>query len=87
MKRVTLYTKPGCCLCDDAKAVIERVQSRGSGVPFELELRNILDRAAEFAEYQFAIPVIHVDGQEIARYRLTEEQLTAALAAGTISPP
>ena len=77
MKRVTLYTKPGCCLCDDAKAVIEHVRSRGA--IFDLELRNILDRAADFAEYQFAIPVILVDGREIARYRLTEEQLTAAL--------
>ena len=85
MKRVTLYTKPGCCLCDDAKAVIEHVRSRGA--IFDLELRNILDRAADFAEYQFAIPVILVDGQEIARYRLTEAQLTAALSAGTISGP
>jgi glutaredoxin len=76
MPRVTLYSKPGCHLCNDAKLVIDRVRAQ---VSFDFETRNILDRAAEFAEYQFAIPVIHVDGREIARYRLTEAQLIAAL--------
>jgi glutaredoxin len=76
MRTVTIYSKPGCHLCDEAKEVVQRLQRR---VPFELRTRNILENARDFANYQYAIPVIFVDDREIARYRLTEGQLLAAL--------
>ena len=76
---VTIFSKPGCHLCDDAKAVIERVRMRNN---FDLVVKDIRDDAKDFAEYQYAIPVILVDDREIARYRLTEEQLRRALKDG-----
>ena len=76
MSTVTLFTKPGCHLCDDVKAVIERVQVRK---PFVLEIRNILDNPEDQDRYRFDIPVVLVNGQEIARHRLSEVRLDWAL--------
>ena len=76
MTTVTLYTKPGCHLCEAVQQVIERVRRRE---PFELVVRNILDDPHDFEIYHCAIPVVLLDGIEIARYRLTAGELTSAL--------
>lgn len=73
---VTLYTKPGCHLCDAVHQVIEQVRSR---CPFEVVVRNILDEPKDFEQYQHAIPVVLLNGVEIARYRLTAAELSRAL--------
>ena len=75
---VTLYTKPGCHLCDAAAQVIERV---GRRVELRLEKRSILDDAEAFDRYQFEIPVIYLGGREIARHRITAAELEAAIAS------
>jgi hypothetical protein len=76
MTRVTLYTKPGCGLCDEVEDVIRSVRARR---PFELELRNILDDFDEYERYKDDIPVVLVNGREIARHHLGEAELEAAL--------
>jgi hypothetical protein len=76
MKLVTLYSKPECHLCDVMKQVIQTVALRRR---FRLEVRNILDDPADLQKFGLAIPVVCVDGQEIARYRLTAHDLEAAL--------
>jgi glutaredoxin len=73
---VTLYTKPGCHLCDAAAQVIEQV---GRRVELRLIKRNILDNAADFRRYQFEIPVIFVGDKEVARHRVTAAELEAAI--------
>lgn len=78
--RVTLYTKPGCHLCESVEQVIAAVARRH---PLELVVRNILDDPADFGRYQHEIPVICVNGREVARYRLDAAELIAAL--GTVS--
>ena len=75
---ITLYTKPECSLCDDARDVINEVRTR---IPFELEIRNILDDLETFEKYKHDIPVILLDGHEIARHRLTEDALEFALTS------
>ncbi len=55
--RVTLYGKPGCHLCDDARAVLER-----SGEPFTE--KDITEDDALHAAYLERIPVVTVDGEE-----------------------
>ncbi len=78
MKRVTLYTKPGCHLCNPVrKTILDARLVR----PFEFEERNILDDPADFERFREAIPVVTVDGAEIARYRLATSVLMAALGA------
>lgn len=78
MKLVTLYSKPGCHLCDEVAQVIAQVARRRR---FRLEKRNILSDPLDLEKYQDAIPVVTVDGEEIARYRLTAHDLEAALAS------
>jgi glutaredoxin len=77
MKQVTVYSKPECHLCDVVKQVVHEVARRRR---FRLEVRNILDDPADLEKYKDAIPVIFVDGVEIARYRLTGHELEAALS-------
>jgi hypothetical protein len=76
MPTVTLYTKPGCHLCEPVAATIAEVAKARA---FRAVTRNILDDPADFERYRYAIPVVTVDGVEIARYRLTPDQLLDAL--------
>ena len=78
MRTVTLFTKPGCHLCEAVEQLIERVGERHV---FTFVKRNILDDPADLRAYGERIPVVSVDGREIARYRLTERQLVSALQA------
>ncbi|HVT88296.1 MAG TPA: glutaredoxin family protein [Tepidisphaeraceae bacterium] len=78
MNRVVIYSKPDCHLCDVVKAVIERV---AKSHPLALEIRNILDDPADHERFKTLIPVVFVNGREIARYRLSEAQLTQALVS------
>jgi len=80
---VTLYTKPECGLCEAVHEVIKIVQRRR---PFELEIRNMLDSLDDYERYKHDIPVVLLDGQEIARHRMTEQALEAALAAAGRGP-
>lgn len=76
MHVVTVYKKPNCHLCEEVEQVIRHVARRRR---FKLEHKNIQDDPALEEKYAEAVPVIHVDGQEIARYRLTAYALEAAL--------
>jgi hypothetical protein len=76
MQVIRLYTKPGCHLCEAVEQVIARVRR---DVPFEFVKRNILDDPEDLKRYSDLIPVVTVDGREVARYRMTEAQLIAAL--------
>jgi glutaredoxin len=81
MHQVTLYTKPGCGLCEEVEEVIEHVRGR---IGFEMVVRNILDDLADYEKYKHDIPVVLLDGVEIARHRLTEGELEFALKRGRI---
>jgi rSAM/selenodomain-associated transferase 1 len=78
MTTVTLYTKPGCGLCEEAEEVIEAVRAE---LQFNLIKRNILDDLHDYNQFRHDIPVIFVDGCEIARHRVTLEQLGSAVTA------
>ena len=76
--RVTLYGKPGCHLCDDARAVVERV-CVDLGESFE-EI-SILDDPALLDRYAEEIPVTLVDGRQHDFWRVDEARLRDALGA------
>lgn len=74
--RVTLIGKPGCHLCDDARAVIAAVCT-DLGVTWEE--RSILDEPALAIRYREEIPVILVDGQMHDYWRVDPDRLRRAL--------
>ena len=80
MTTLTIYSKPGCHLCDDLKAVVDRVV-RTSAQPIVVEEIDITTDADLEARYGLEIPVLLVDGKKAAKYRITEAELTRALAA------
>jgi glutaredoxin len=74
---VTLYGRPGCHLCDDALAVLERVRANA---PFDLRTVNIEDDDALLRAYLERIPVVSLDGEEVYDYYVDEADLRARLA-------
>jgi hypothetical protein len=72
MRRLTLYSKPGCHLCDDMKQVIDAVAAR---VPLTLDIIDISTDPALMARYGLEIPVLLVDGRKAAKYRVTAAEL------------
>ncbi len=76
MHHLTLYSKPGCHLCDRAKEVIERCRAQ---IDFELEVIDISQDPDLFTRYQNDIPVVLLDGQEVARHFVRERKLLESL--------
>jgi glutaredoxin len=72
MRRLTLYSKPGCHLCDDMKQVIDAVAAR---VPLALDVVDISTDRELMARYGLEIPVLLVDGRKAAKYRVTAVEL------------
>jgi glutaredoxin len=70
MRTVTLYGRPGCHLCDDARAALERVRAT---VPFRLEEVDIEQDDNLMRRYLERIPVVAVDGEELAELFVDEE--------------
>jgi len=76
MKTVVLYGREGCCLCDDAREVLERVRSRR---PFVLLERDIDSDDALLRAYLERIPVVAIDGQEVFDLFIDEPELERRL--------
>jgi redox-sensing transcriptional repressor len=74
---VVLYGRHGCCLCDDAREVLERVRAE---LPFELRERDIEADESLLRAYLERIPVITVDGHELCELGLDEAVLRDSLA-------
>ena len=76
---VVLYTRPGCHLCDDALAVLERVRAE---LPFALEARDIERDDDLLRRYLERIPVVELDGEELFEFFIDEGELRRRL--GTV---
>jgi glutaredoxin len=74
--RITLLSRPGCHLCDDAREVIGRVAD-DLGVTWEE--RDITQSEADLREYWEKIPVTFVDGVPHDFWRVSEDRLRRAL--------
>ncbi len=75
---VTLVGKPGCHLCDDARAVVAEVLAGRDGVA--LVEKSIVDDAELHATYWDEIPVVLIDDVVHTIYRVDAERLRVALA-------
>ena len=76
MIAVTIYSRPGCHLCDDMKAVVRTVAKT---IPLSLEDIDISTDPALEAQYGLEIPVLMVNGKKAAKYRVGEEELRKLL--------
>ncbi len=83
MTRVTLYGLPGCHLCESVEQTVRTVQR---AKPFELEVRDIEQDPADYERYKKLIPVVCVNGVEVARYRLAPFTLMDALDRAERNP-
>ena len=75
--RLTLYSKPGCHLCDDMKAIVTRVIANDPAISFEDV--DISTDPALLAQYGLEIPVLTIDGKKKAKFRIGEEELRKLL--------
>ena len=68
---VIIYSRPGCHLCDEAKAAI---LSAGCSDLFVLEEINIDSNEALLSKYRYDIPVITIDGAETFIHRVSPRE-------------
>ena len=74
--RLTLYTRPGCHLCDDLKETLLQVRCRQA---FELTEVDISRDPLLERRYGHDIPVLLIDGIEAARHRIDEADLVGKM--------
>ena len=76
----TIYSRPGCHLCDEMKAVVERVA--GSTTPAAtIDVIDISSDPDLESRYGLEIPVLLVNGKKAAKYRVGEEELARIVDA------
>jgi Glutaredoxin-like domain (DUF836) len=82
MRSVVLYGRQGCCLCDEARIVLERVRSRTA---FDLREFDIETDPAVHRAYLERIPVVTIDGVEAFEFFIDEAELERQVISGAAS--
>jgi glutaredoxin len=68
VNRLLMYSRPGCHLCDEARAVLVRI-----GEPFdEIDIESDDELLKRYLE---RIPVIALDGEELYDFFVDEQDL------------
>jgi hypothetical protein len=83
---VELFTSADCRHCDEARAVLERMQA---SIPFTLSEIRIHAGDTWYDEYHELVPVVHINRVPVFKHRLVEGMLRIRLqqiAAGTARP-
>ena len=75
---VIIYSRPGCHLCDEAKAAI---QNAGCSDKFSFEEVNIESDEELLRKYKYDIPVVMIDGAEAFRHRVDVSRFRALINA------
>jgi glutaredoxin len=70
--KITIYSKPDCHLCEEAKAILIK-----TGVDFQ-EI-NIEEDADAYEKYKWEIPVVFIDGVKLFKGKVDERKLRLAL--------
>jgi glutaredoxin len=76
VRQVVLYSRPGCHLCDDARAVLLDARAR---LAFDMQEVDIETSDSLLGEYGLRIPVVVVDGSEAFEYTVDPGELDAVL--------
>jgi hypothetical protein len=75
---ITLLTRPGCHLCDDARAVIAKV---ADDLGVRWDERDITRSDSDLRAYGDMVPVTLIDGEQHDFWKVSEQRLRAALGA------
>jgi glutaredoxin len=76
VRTVTLFGRPDCHLCDEARAALRRIQAT---TPFVLSEVDIETDDELFRRYLERIPVIALDGEELFDHFVDEQALRRKL--------
>ena len=79
MIEVVVYSKPGCCLCDEVKEKLKRLQASHA---FNLREVNILEDPEAHEKFKEEIPVVSINGKKAFKYYLDEKQFLKKLESG-----
>jgi len=80
--RLTIYSKPGCHLCDEMKSLVHRIiAQQPNDHAIALDEIDISSDSALVDRYGLEIPVLLIDGKKVAKYRVSETELTQMLEA------
>jgi glutaredoxin len=82
MVDVVVYSKPGCCLCDEVKEKLRRLQS---SYAFNLREVNILEDSEAHERFKEEIPVVLINGKKAFKYHLDETQFLKKLESARMS--
>ncbi len=74
---VTLYSRPGCCLCEDMKAIVAEVQTDTAFTLTEIDISTQPELEAGFGQ---DIPVLFINGRKAFKYRVTARALRRRLS-------
>ena len=83
MTKVTLYTRAGCCLCDDAKAALLDLRRE---FDFDFEEVDIEGDPELFERYVRCIPVLHLNGRGMFRGKVNLKLLRLRLRMIRMKP-
>ena len=74
--KIIIYSKPGCHLCDEAKAEIVKLRSR-----FTLEIHevNVEEDPSLSEKYRYEVPVVFINGRKVFKYKVDGEKLARRL--------
>ena len=74
--RLELYTRPGCHLGNDLRAVCERLAGE---IAFEFTEVNVEEDPTLHARFAREVPILVVDGRLAVRFRTSERELRRIL--------
>jgi glutaredoxin len=76
MTTITIYSRQGCHLCEDAHATLESLREE---LNFEIEVINIDNDAELIKLYSDQVPVIHIDGEHHDFYKVDPTRFRSSL--------
>ena len=76
MTKVTIYSRYGCHLCDDAFNILESMREE---LNFEIDLINIDEDAELVKLYSDHVPVIHINGEHHDFYKVDPVRFRSSL--------
>jgi len=77
MAEVIVYSKPDCCLCDQVKQQLRRLEIENQ---FSLREIDILEDAKAFDRFKDQVPVVYINGRKVFKYQLDEKKFLEILA-------